>query len=40
MAPSQPITGEEIQAGGREKPEAGHYENEIDHRRKPQIERQ
>jgi hypothetical protein len=40
MAASQAIAGVEIEAGGREKAEAGRYKNEIDHQRKPQIERQ
>jgi hypothetical protein len=40
MAPSQPIAGEKIQAGRREKAKAACYEDEVDHHRKPQIERQ
>jgi len=39
MAASQAIAGVEIEAGGPEKAEAGRYKNEIDHHRKPQIER-
>jgi len=31
MAPSQPIAGDEIQAGGREKTEAKAYKNDIEH---------
>jgi hypothetical protein len=40
MAPSQPIAGEKIQAGHREEADAGRDENEIDHHREPQIERE
>jgi hypothetical protein len=39
MAPSQPIAGGKIQAGGSEEADADCYENEIDHYREPQIER-
>ena len=37
MAPSQPIAGEEIQAGGREKTEAGHDKDNIEHCEAPKA---